>query len=69
MLVKIAPLGERVVEVNVEQGTTVAQALEIAGILENGRSIRVNNVEADSNTSIVSEGSIITLAQKMKGGK
>ena len=68
MIVKIAPLGERVVEVNVEQGTTIVQALSIAGVLDNGRSIKLNNVDADLDTGIATDASVITLAQKMKGG-
>lgn len=69
MLVKIAPLGERVVEVNVEDNTTIGQALGIAEIDLNGRSIHINNAEATEDTVITTEGSIITLANKMKGGK
>ena len=68
MIVKIAPLGERVVEVNVEQGASVGIALEIAGVEVNGRSIRINNVEVGEDASITAEGSIITLVNKMKGG-
>lgn len=68
MIVKIAPLGERVVEVNVEN-SSVGQALEIAGVDVNGRSIRLNNVEVDEGTMITAEGSIITLVNKMKGGR
>lgn len=68
MIVKIAPLGERVVEVNVEGGT-VGGALDIAGVVVNGRSIRLNNVEVDENATITTENSIITLVQKMKGGR
>lgn len=69
MIVKIAPLGERVVEVNVEANTSIGEALEIAGIALNGRSIRLDNNEVDENTMITAEGSIITLVNKMKGGK
>ena len=68
MIVKIAPLGERVVEVNVEAGTTIEDALEIANVVENGRTIMLNNSPADVDTPITAENSIITLAQKMKGG-
>ena len=68
MIVKIAPLGERVVEVNVEGGT-IGEALEIAGVNVNGRSIRLNNAEVDEDTVITAEGSIITLVNKMKGGR
>jgi len=69
MIVKVAPLGDRVVEVNVEPNTTVGQALEIAGTLHNGRAIRLSNTEATLSTPITAENSIITLATRMKGGR
>jgi putative ubiquitin-RnfH superfamily antitoxin RatB of RatAB toxin-antitoxin module len=69
MIVKIAPLGERVVEVNVESGTTIGEALEIAGVNLNGRDVRINNAEATLDTTIEVEDAVITLANKMKGGR
>ena len=69
MLIKIAPLGERVIEVNVENGTHIGEALRVADISVNGRTIRINNAEADEDTPIEAENSIITLATKMKGGR
>lgn len=69
MIVKVAPIGERVVEVNVEQGATVGSILEVAGVLVNGRTISVNNSPATENTSVNAENAIIALAAKMKGGK
>lgn len=68
MIVKIAPLGERVVEVNVETNTTIGDALDVADVMANGRDIRLNNTEATEDTMLTTEGSIITLAQRMKGG-
>ena len=68
MLVKVAPIGERVTEVNVEAGSTVGNAISIAGVDVNGRNILLNNATADSNTAITTEGSIIALAGQMKGG-
>lgn len=67
VMVKVAPMGEVVVEVNVEQGTTVQQVLDIAGVEENGRAITVNNVPATGNT-VITEGAVVSLANKMKGG-
>lgn len=69
MIVKIAPLGERVVEVNVEPNTTIGVALDIADVDVNGRAIKLNNADADENTMLTSENSVITLVNKMKGGK
>jgi hypothetical protein len=69
MLIKIAPLGERVVEVNVEEGSTVAAALQIAGVQVNGRSIRIGDSEVSENDTIDAGTTIITLVSKMKGGR
>ena len=71
MLVKVAPLGERTQEVNVESGTEIASILSIAGVSVNGRSIMLNNAPADEYTAVVEQDTqnIITLANKMKGGK
>ena len=69
MLVKVAPMGEQVVEVNVEVGSTVCQILDTADVDHNDRAITVNNESATLNTSVSSDGSIISLANKMKGGK
>lgn len=69
MIVKVAPLGERVVEVNVESGTLVSQILEIADVATDNRTIRVNNVDANLDTPVTAENAIITLAARMKGGR
>ena len=68
MIVKIAPLGERVVEVNVDANTSIGKILEIAGIDVNGRSIRLNNNEVNEASVVDAEGAIVTLVNKMKGG-
>jgi len=68
MLVKVAPMGEQVVEVNVEQGSTVDQILNVAEVSENGRSITVNNAPADLSTTVTDENAVISLANKSKGG-
>jgi hypothetical protein len=69
MLVKVAPLGERVIEVNVEEGTTVIDILRIAGVAVNDRAIMVENADANLNTSVTEDGAVVTLAKKMKGGR
>lgn len=69
MLVKVAPMGERVQEVNVEPGTKISDILRIAGVSVNGRSIRVDNEEATESTTVEAEEAVITLANKMKGGR
>jgi putative ubiquitin-RnfH superfamily antitoxin RatB of RatAB toxin-antitoxin module len=69
MIVKIVPFGERIVEVAVEEGTTIQDALAIADVEVNGRSISLNNVMATLNTEITRDASVITLTGKQKGGR
>ena len=68
MIVKVAPMGEQVVEVNVLSGSTVGDVLDVAEVDHNDRAITVNNHSASLSTSITEENSIISLANKMKGG-
>lgn len=68
MLVKVAPMGEQVTEVNVESNSTVAYILDTADVSDNGRSITVNNAPANLDTRVTVENSVISLANKMKGG-
>ena len=69
MLVKVAPIGERVTEVNVEAGSKVGDAIAIAGVDINGRNILLNNAQATVDSPITQENSIIALAGQMKGGR
>ena len=69
MLVKVAPMGEQVVEVNVAVNSSVSAILEIADIDDNGRSISVNNVPSNLDTLVDQDNSVISLANKMKGGR
>lgn len=68
MIVKVAPMGETVTEVNAESNSTVSQILDIAGIDDNGRSITVNNTPANLDTHVTADNAVISLANKMKGG-
>jgi hypothetical protein len=68
MIVKVAPMGETVTEVNVEVGSTVEQILDVAGVDDNGRSITVNNAPATLDTRVETDNAVISLANKMKGG-
>ena len=68
MLVKVAPMGEQVTEVNVNSGSTVCEILDIAEIDHNDRAITVNNESATLSTTVSAEGAVISLANKMKGG-
>lgn len=69
MIIKIAPLGERVTEVSIASGTTVEEALRIAGVSLNGRSITVNDSDATLTTQLTADGTIVALISKMKGGR
>ena len=69
MLVKVAPMGEQVVEVNVEVNSTVSQILDIADVDHNDRAITVNGVSATLQTQVANDGAVISLANKMKGGR
>ncbi len=68
IIVKVAPLGERVVEVMVASGATVEQVLTAADIELNGREVRVNEVAATLSTPVNSTNAIVALVSKMKGG-
>jgi hypothetical protein len=67
-IVKIAPMGERVVEVNVASGTSVNECLRVAGVPLNGRVVTVNDSDATVDTQVTADNTVITLVQKMKGG-
>jgi hypothetical protein len=69
MIIKVAPLGERVSEISVATNTTVQEALRIAHVELNGRTITVNDSDATLSTPLTQDGSIIALVNKMKGGR
>jgi len=69
MLVKVAPMGEQVVEVNVDSGLAVCAILDIAGVDHEDRAITVNNESATLSTAVNADNSVISLANKMKGGQ
>ena len=69
MLVKVAPIGERVVEVNAPANSTIQAVLDMASVDVNGRSILLNNANANLDTVVSDENSIIALQVKAKGGK
>jgi len=68
MIVKVAPMGEQVTEVNAEVGATVSQILDIAEVDHNDRAITVNNAPATLSTPVTQDNAVISLANKMKGG-
>jgi putative ubiquitin-RnfH superfamily antitoxin RatB of RatAB toxin-antitoxin module len=68
MLVKVAPVGSPVIEVALADGAKVSDAIEAADVDTEGRSIRVNS-EASTLTSPVRDGDIITLHEKIEGGR
>ena len=67
-IVKVARTGGRVVEVSVEAGATVEDALEASGIdYSSTDRIRKNGNTADFDAT-VSQNDVITVAGKIKGG-
>ena len=65
MIVKVAPIGEKVIEVNVENGTTVENILSVADISHNERRITVNSVPAELSTAVAQEGAVIVFARAL----
>lgn len=68
MLVKVARLGTAVQEVALEAGQTVADALVAADLAVENEDIRVNNAAANES-KVLSDGDIVTLVPKVKGGQ
>lgn len=68
MLVKIARLGTAVQELALTDGAKVSDALESADLAVENEDIRVNNSAASENT-VLTDGAIVTLVPKVKGGQ
>lgn len=68
LLVKVAKLGARVVELYVPDGTTVGQAIVQAEFDAEGFEVRVNGTPA-RDADELSDGAIVTLVPKIKGGR
>ena len=69
IVVKIARLGEAVIDAVVKQGSTVEQVLVgQTGEIEEGMEIRVNGEERDLNEPL-KDGDIITVIPNIKGGQ
>lgn len=67
IIIKVAPIGEATREVTVAAGTTVQEALNIAGVELNGRSITLNGSEIGAST-VLTAGGTLFLMNKAKGG-
>lgn len=65
--VKIARLGDQVVEYFIEDGATVGTILDEAGINPEGYDLRVNGVPSSRDTTL-EDGDVITLIPPVKGG-
>ena len=64
--VKIAPLNGRVVEVSLEEGATIGDALIASGIDAGDREIRQESLVVDEEAP-ATNGAIIQLLPKVKG--
>lgn len=68
MLVKVAKYGDQTVEVALEEGATVKQALEAADYADESiDKVRVNGVAATMDTPLTG-GAIVTIVGKIEGG-
>jgi len=67
MIVKVAPMGQEVKEYSLGEGAQVQNALDAADCETSGRDIRVNS-EPASLTTILRDGDVITLVNKVQGG-
>ena len=68
MIIKVARLGTAVQDVALTDGAKVEDALVAAGLEVDGEEIRVNQSSA-STSSALSDGDIVTLVPKVKGGQ
>jgi sulfur carrier protein ThiS len=66
-MVKVAKLGERVQEYYLEDGSSVGNALDMAGYSTTGFDLRVNGSPATVYDDL-DDGDIITLVPAIKGG-
>lgn len=66
MNVKVAKVPGRIVEVALEDGATVSEALEAAGVDSTGFTIQVNGAAADGDTAL-SDNTTVLLTQRIKG--
>jgi sulfur carrier protein ThiS len=65
--VKVAKLGQEVKEFYFDNGATIASIFRAGGISSTGFAVRLNGRESNVDR-IVSDGDIITLVPKIKGG-
>lgn len=66
-LVKVAKVGEKVKEVALEDGQTVADALKVAKKTEEGVEVRLNG-KPTKLTAKVRDNDVITLVPQIRGG-
>jgi len=66
--IKVARLGTTVLEVALNTGASVQDALTAAGLTVDGEDVRVNSSNAGLNDE-VEDGDIVTLVPKVKGGQ
>ena len=66
--VKVARLGNTVVEVAVDDSASIQDALDAAGIMIESEDVRLDGRSASTSTPIGS-ASMITIVPKVKGGK
>jgi sulfur carrier protein ThiS len=64
--VRAGKLPGKIAEIALDEGATVADALEVAELAAEGYEIRVNGTPADAETELA-EGDVVLLVKKIKG--
>ena len=67
MLVKVAKLGTRVIEVALEENATVAAAMDAAAMDHAGYQIRRAGVQVEMSAPLA-DGNVLTMVPQVKGG-
>jgi len=68
MFVKVAKLGAKVEEVNLATGSTVGDALNVAGVTADNMEMKFNGMAVQKDTQLHADG-VLTLVGQIKGGK
>ena len=69
ILVKVGTVPGRIQEISVEQGTTVKEAIELAGLTAAGYEVKLNGRTVQETDRVNNNTSVILLVAKVKGNK
>ena len=68
MKIRILKLGSAAHEANVQDGATIGETIEAAGISPAGYSLTLNGMGTGPDT-VVSDGDVVTMVPKVEGGR